>query len=207
MSACWWCVCVELQACAVWIADWKPWLVETLLCSCWVESHFKRAGAAGVLSFSGDRGMEKWRHALTMRCAKMCVPGLRGATSSLWTRLSPPESLSHTSSCSPLHPESITHHLYLCAPNSITPPISVSDCKSSQAVPGFTDISGAAVCVYAWKPDYRFELHTIQQGTRVVPYILWWVVRFTCAWVLRCFLKKELQVLDCTTSRAVWIPI
>lgn len=27
-------VCVELQACAVWIADWKPWLVETLLCSC-----------------------------------------------------------------------------------------------------------------------------------------------------------------------------
>lgn len=30
-------VCVELHACAVWIADWKPWLLaEDLLCS-WGE--------------------------------------------------------------------------------------------------------------------------------------------------------------------------
>lgn len=70
-----------------------------------------------------------------MRCAKMCVrvcvPGLRGANSSLWTRQSPPESLSHPSSCSSVHPESITHHLYLRAPNSITPPMSVSNSVQS----------------------------------------------------------------------------
>lgn len=100
-----------------------------------------------------------------MRCAKMfvrvCVPGPRGATSSLWTRLSPPESLLHPSSCSPLYAESIAHHLYLRALNSITPPFPVSNCKSSRC--WNPDFAVAVACVYASEPNYWFESHTTLQ--------------------------------------------
>lgn len=155
--------------------------------------------------FLRSRGKEGWRNEGTpllwdvLKCVCSWPQGSHllslDKTEPTWVSL-------QTSSCSALHPESVTHHLYLQAANSVTPPISVSNCKSSQAVPEFTDISVVAVCVSALKPNYWFPA-----GKWVVTYILYWVVHLTCAWVLQCFLKKELQVSDCTTSRAVWIPI
>lgn len=98
-------------------------------------------------------------------CQWVCVPGLGGASSSPWTRLSPPESLSHPSSCSPAPP-----------PNRPSSPLPSSAkfsnssnlCQQPKACPvwahlvQWAHISAVVQCFfYASELQYWCELHII----------------------------------------------